>query len=186
MSKHLFNQHPFKAMNSYSQAGQDKFVHALIPGDVGTFLDIGCAGKEGSNTLGLEELGWTGILMDSRSDALNCPRKSLFICADATSFNWSLLLIWRDWDYLSLDIDDGTLDALKQLLLLPSRFRVITIEHDAYRLGDKLRVPERELLTKAGYVLVRPDVCAIGYDPTAPFEDWWTCPELAEAARNLK
>jgi hypothetical protein len=66
-------------MNSYSQAGQDRFVHALIPGDVGTFLDIGCAGKEGSNTLGLEELGWTGILMDSRLNALNCPRKSLFI-----------------------------------------------------------------------------------------------------------
>ena len=44
---------------SLSQAGQDKFAYERI-GNSGTFLDIGCGYDDGSNTLALERLGWTG------------------------------------------------------------------------------------------------------------------------------
>ena len=46
---------------SLSQVGQDKFAYERI-GNSGTFLDIGCGDQNGSNTLALERLGWTGCL----------------------------------------------------------------------------------------------------------------------------
>ncbi len=161
-------------MNYYSQAGQDKWIEeVLIEGEgikKGTFLDIGCGGKEFSNTLGLEEIGWDGWLFDNSESARDwccANRKSIFCCWDATKIKW------RDFDpkivdYLSLDVDEATLSVLMNIPLNRVQFRAITIEHDAYRFGDSLRIPEREILTKAGYTLVRPDVS----NPD-PFEDWW-------------
>ena len=180
---------------SHSQAGQDAFVHALI-GDHGTFFDIGASHPvELSNTYGLEQVEWAGYLMEIEESLVRelwrvrKPRAVFF--EDATKYNWGLFLemvksgdFRASFDYLSLDIDEGTLDCLKRMPLDDLSFRVITIEHDAYRFGDKLRGPEREILTAAGYVLVRPDVC-VPATPDMPFEDWWTCPELAERARSL-
>lgn len=168
---------------SYSQAGQDAFVHALL-GDQGTFLDIGASHPtELSNTYGLEQVGWTGVCVEiehSLCELLRVQRKAVVREGDAIKMPWGHP--WRAGDYLSLDIDGATLDVLRKLMEAKYKFLVITIEHDAYRFGDTLRIPEREILTAAGYVLVRPDVCCT---PGMPFEDWWVTPELVEKARAL-
>jgi hypothetical protein len=155
-------------MKSYSQAGQDVFVRLIYGPDFkGTFLDIGCAGDLYSNTKALEEEGWTGTLVDIDPYAGH-GRKEPFICGDATKCVFNFLS--KRIDYLSLDVDENSLAALKNLPLDTTRFSVITIEHDAYRFGDKLWPGEREILKAKGYSLVCQDVCGA---PGAPFEDWW-------------
>jgi len=163
---------------SNSQAGQDLWAwEKLGKPNCGIFLDIGCGHPQTiNNTYALEKLGWAGWLVDIGAEPIKLcgeMRSARAICADATQIDWRALGLGEARvDYLSLDIDDWTLAALENLLRHGVSFRVATIEHDAYRLGDKLRIPERELLINAGYVLDRADVFASGY-PDFPFEDWW-------------
>lgn len=168
-------------MTDYSQAGQTTFVKKLLIDTgvvpVGSFLDIGCAGLSISNTLGLEELGWRGWLCDNspeaQLDSINRPSK--FILGDATKLNYGFLP--SVVDYLSLDIDGATLDALKKLPLDKTRFRVITIEHDAYRFGETLRLPMADILIAHGYTIICMDVC----NPD-PFEIWAVDKNLVPAS----
>lgn len=52
----------------YSQAGQDEWVYGLI-GDKGFFVDLGAYdGIQTSNSLGLEQKGWTGICVEANKD----------------------------------------------------------------------------------------------------------------------
>jgi hypothetical protein len=52
-------------MKSYSQAGQDLFVNAILNKNDGFFIEIGAYDPEYlSNSLMLEELGWNGICID--------------------------------------------------------------------------------------------------------------------------
>jgi len=174
---------------SYSQIGQDKWVFDLI-GEKGTFLDIGASHPtELSNTKGLEEIGWSGICVEvehSMCDLLRAQRKAMIIEEDATKIDWrkyfSPHINQHEIDYLSLDIDAATLDALQNLPLQWMKFKVITVEHDAYRMPPEFRDGIREILTRNYYYLVRPDVCCT---PGMPMEDWWTTPELADKTRNL-
>jgi hypothetical protein len=53
-------------------------------------------------------------------------------------------------------------------------FKVITIEHDAYRYGNIYRDKEREILTALGYYLLCADVSDHGFE----FEDWWIHPDF--------
>lgn len=167
-------------MNSYSQAGQDRFVHAIIP-RTGTFIDIGCGGKQFSNTLGLEELGWVGILIDNRPNALDVKRSrdSKFICGDARSVDWRGIAPM--WDYLSLDVDEHSLDALRNMPLDRMRFRIITAEHNLY-LSPSLKEPMSKLLADNDYICVCDNVC----NENLPFEDWWVTPELYAEAKRFR
>lgn len=160
-------------MNFYSQAGQDKFVYELLVktgiAPKGTFLDIGAGGRSISNTLGLEEIGWTGWLIDNSPEAQKDSegRNAKFILADATTLDYSFLP--DRVDYLSLDVDSASLSALERLFETSKcRFKVCTLEHDAYRFGDSLRAGQRKAMKAYGYYLVRPNVS----NPD-PFEDWW-------------
>lgn len=164
-------------MNFYSQAGQDRFVHAVLGGK-GTFLDVGCNHPiEKSNTYGLEQqAGWTGLLVDN--DLYCCSickaaRSSSVILADATKIAWPDVLanhgLALHFDYVSLDVDAASLAALQNLLRAGISFKVATVEHDAYRFGHGPRNAMRELLVAAGYELVAGDVM----DQGQPFEDWW-------------
>jgi hypothetical protein len=159
-----------------SQVGQDAWARGLI-GENGTFLDIGANHPiVRSNTFALEQLGWTGVLVDN--DAHCCylcraERKSTVLEGDSTRFDWTALP-QKEFDYLSLDVDAATLDTLRSLLTSGVKFRCATIEHDSYRFGPGPRDAMRKLLTVAGYVLARPDVEHQG----AAFEDWWITPEL--------
>ena len=179
---------------SQSQAGQDLFVHALLPSATGTFLDIGCsAPKEISNTWALEQLGWTGILLDGNinsAEACRAERRNPVVCADATICSWGALFrkhqpSWPTppvFDYVSLDVDEPTHAALLNLLRSGACFNVITIEHDRYHRGERLRGPNRAALFNAGYELIAADV----HNQGCSFEDWWVAPSLLPTAHRFK
>lgn len=174
-------------MKSYSQAGQDKFAWVMNGKKIdGTFLDIGCHdGHAYSNTLGLEELGWTGLALDIQTVSPIRDRRCPFVCADAITADFSKLLTRVEYDYLSLDVDEATPKVLEKIMQVTHlNFGVITIEHDFYRLGPVPRQFERYLLTKCGYELACSDV-VIEPGPGVPgeggpFEDWWVRPTFVD------
>ena len=51
-------------------------------------------------------------------------------------------------EFLSLDVDEAGLSALKNIDLDKFKFKCICIEHDYYRFGESLRQPQREILNK--------------------------------------
>ena len=157
---------------------QDEFARRLI-GDSGTFLDIGCGhGRHGSNTFILERLGWTGLMVDKDNDLINLNRtfrRAGCVAADVTKCNWDTILNRREYDYLSFDVDDATTQAVTHFPWDTCRFRVITIEHDAYRVGSHVCHFIRDILTRAGYLLIAKDV--LTSFSGKPFEDWWVDPK---------
>lgn len=171
-------------MNWHSQAGQDRFAWEMSGKKLsGTFIDIGCNEPFfHNNTAALEEIGWTGICVDI-SPFDYSSRKSDFIQADATheipGLNFFIKTHSGQIDYLSMDADDATLMALAAMVKL-CNFKVITVEHDRYRIGSENQERALALLTDLGYVRVVKDVLA----PESPgmpwsgqpFEDWYFRP----------
>lgn len=167
-----------------SQASQDRFVYTILYGFLkqegpGTYLEIGAGHPVHlSNTCFLETcLGWKGISIDNdtRYQLLwDDIRHNPLVIADATTLDYASILqnSPKHIDYLSLDIDEAYDVVLRQLPLNEYRFKVITIEHDAYRYGDLYRLAERHILTSLGYELLFPDVCSNGLQ----MEDWWIDP----------
>lgn len=169
-------------MNYQSQALQDRFVAKVLNFKRdGFFLDIGsCDAVSTNNTYVFEELGWKGICieMDSQHNESYNKRTCKYIQADATRLDYEAILNNSPEliDYLSLDVDAFSTEVLKRLPLEEQKFGVITIEHDYYIHGGIYRDKQREILTKAGYVLYCPDVLVpLSHDtnPDCSFEDWW-------------
>lgn len=166
-------------MNSYSQAGQDCFAYVLNNRKRnGTFLDIGAYdGYAVSNTLGLEELGWTGFLVDIQCLPSIARRKAKFCCCDVMGADWSTLL--AEWfpekyvDYLSLDVDEASTDTLKRIMATGFVFGCLTVEHDKYRLGPANQERQRSMLLPAGWDLVCSDVIVDSGPFHGEFEDWY-------------
>lgn len=159
---------------SYSQAGQDAWVYSLFPpGHKGTFLDIGCSHPiEINNTYALERMGWNGLLLDvdDVGDLVSKTRSSTFIHADATKFGWDAYTDYTNpIDYLSMDVDGATFDALRNIPFDRQRFNALTVEHDRYRFGPEIAAKIRAHLILFGYRIERLDVTNDGL----PFEDWW-------------
>jgi len=159
---------------SHSQAGQDAWVYSMFPpSHKGTFWDIGCSHPvEINNTYALERIGWNGLLldMDDVGELANKTRSSRFIQADATKFDWSgYTQCHYPVDYLSLDVDSATFDALRNIPFERQRFNVLTVEHDRYRFGPEIAAKIRSHLIFFGYRIERLDVTSEGF----PFEDWW-------------
>lgn len=184
------------AFKSYSQAAQDRFVVAMLAGKHGgTFLDVGCCHPtQISNTYALEsQCDWRGILVDCDPGATKLcheQRKSHVVLGNAAELDWEFVLNTRlpEWrgnaiDYLSLDIDEASADALAAILNAGAVFNVITAEHDFYRNGDRLRAPMRKRLEKHDYALICADVCSA---EGLPFEDWWVAQDLADAASRFR
>ena len=166
-------------MKSFSEAGQDLFVHSRISRTRGTFLDIGCNDPFWhSNSYALELLGWDGILIDNDPEMIARCRKerpcSLAIEADAHSFDWSVIPPYtRHLDYLSLDTrPEDHPQILCNMIEHGLTFNIMTIEHDLYSIGPHVRDEIRTLLRSDGYRLEVPDVCVSGQ----PYEDWWVRP----------
>lgn len=175
-------------MKSYSQCGQDLFAwHMLGKIDDGTFLDVGANHPiEKSNSYGLEEIGWKGVLIENDPNCiplLQLQRTSPVVKADATKFDFSSLKAsFLDvFDYLSLDTD---LASFPSLIGVMNHFspRVITVEHDRYRFGPEPKIRMRQLLKNKGYDLV----CADVKDQGMEFEDWWVAPELSDRADYVR
>lgn len=165
-------------MNWCSQCGQDRFVHFMIPRP-GTFLDIGSGGPDINNTLALEELGWTGFLIDCSQEALEASkgRKARFFLADSRIVDWSFLP--SRMDYLSFDVDQAMLETMNMFPFSKARFNVITMEHNLYypEVYQGLQAAQRAKLSWLGYKLV----CSNVKNGGKPIEDWWVDPGFVSA-----
>lgn len=174
----------------FSDAKQDAFVCNMLKFPrKGYYLDIGSAhSAKHNNTFYLDRLGLKGICIeydsmwnDTYKNRVNCN----YMNKDALTLDYNLLLDSNNFsnevDYLSLDIDELSLDVLKKIPFDRYQFKVITIEHDYYRFEDKLRGPQRDILLNNGYLLLCADVYV--EQPTFPtemssFEDWWVHPKF--------
>lgn len=165
----------------FSQAGQDRFVQALCgSSEGGCYLEIGSGDPAlNNNSLFFEKVAhWKGVSVDinaSHQKKWSQERKNPLVIGDATKLDYAQILkeFPQVIDYLSLDIDDAYDVVLEKIPFDRYQFKVITIEHDAYRFGDKYRLKEREFLKKHGYHLL----CADVHSPRDfQFEDWWIHP----------
>ena len=186
-------------LETWSQCQQDLFVYFLIETDcflikpsTKRFLDIGCRQIESSNTYKLECLGWNGLLFDNDPrwvDFNNEYRSSKFFSIDVTTDEFRKVVMdnpeYLDVDYVSLDVDEDGLQALRNLLEMGVKFKCITFEHDRCSYGYDIKVPSNELLMEYGYSLLFDDVGCDGRDwprpwsdwgDNAPIEDWWIDP----------
>lgn len=180
---------------SSSQAGQDRFAWEMCDRRPdGYFLDVGCnVPIFHSNSYALEQLGWRGLLVDNQVIPGLAARQSEFVICDATIADWPRLIQLylprlSAVDYLSLDCDENTTAALEKIAELPIRFRVITIETDAYLRGDSFKERQRAILIGQGYDLVCNDVCieAGPWGPGGPFEDWYVMPTPTNLEKRNK
>lgn len=190
---------------SHSQAGQDRFVHHVLAGmREGVFVDCGCNHPiEMSNTYTLEkDYGWRGLLVDNDQNCVDLCKKervSKVFMGDGVTSDWRYGLgcamgvfadvsgktgseytaLYRElFDYLSLDCDQATLGVFQSILdATPRRFRVITVETDAYRFGPGPRDAMLALLKQHGYEVLCADVCCT---PGMPFEIWAVDPKLVD------
>ena len=181
-------------MKSFAQAYQDLYVLAMLgKKTMGTYMDIGCyVPKDGNNTYLLDmEFQWDGISIDKDNFNFQSePRRGHFVKCDATlpypieAFELrGKITPSGKMDYLSLDVDEATNDALVPALIF-SKYSIITIEHDLYARGIENQDYQRKILSNHGYVLHVPNV-HIPHNPDLIFEDWWISPELAESNPQL-
>lgn len=179
---------------SRSQAGQDIFfAHILGYKRGGSFCDIGCAEPvDISNSYALEhDLGWSGLLFDLSQKAIGeclARRTSRAVQGNAVIFDFrpELQLLPKTLDALSFDVDEAQVPALANFLAAAddtqTRFRVLCVETDRYRFGDKPREAIINMLSHRGYTLLADDVKSQG----CPFETWWCDPKLVDMAKAEK
>ena len=175
-------------IQSFSYALEDIFTMYLLGGKPGVFIDVGCAHPRlGSNSKLLESRNWSGICIDvSKHSEWDRDRSTKCYCADATRIDYADFFrrehMPRVIDLLSIDVDDACFEVLKRIPFNDRQYKVVIIEHDAYRTSH-LRKVERLFLRERGYDLVCSDVV---HEPSKPFEDWWVHPSHFEASQINK
>ncbi|MEK6879800.1 MAG: FkbM family methyltransferase, partial [Nanoarchaeota archaeon] len=180
-------------MQFFSDDKQDKFVANLLKFKRdGYYLDIGSCASVGSNNSYFFEsqLNWKGICIEINpifNDSYN-QRNCRYVNQDALTIDYEKLFEEEKMplsiDYLSLDIDEASVEALKKLPLDKYRFKAVTIEHDSHVHGDLYKKPQREILNSKGYHLLCADVLNqsgrnIGLSHN--WEDWWVHPDFFTA-----
>jgi len=143
-----------------------------ITGYTGTFLEVGCYHPmNDSNSYALEQIGWSGVCIDKKPFDYS-GRSAEFILGDACDVLSDDRFSGKTFSYVSLDIDQETIDAVNVILDNNISFMFATVEHDKYRFGCDYQNLQHIALSKAGYVPmfidVRPEGSASMY-----FEDWW-------------
>lgn len=182
-----------------SQAQQDVFLYAVLadggvtPSHQGSFVEIGAGNPvHWSNSFIADRaLHWRGVSIEIDETAAagwDQVRTTPVLIGDALAIDYADMFahfkLPKVIDYLSLDIDDAYDTVLARLPLDAYTFRVITIEHDAYRYGPKFRDAERAILQARGYILVCPDMT---FDVTEQsFEDWYVHPDHVPVAAYAK
>jgi hypothetical protein len=170
----------------YSLAKQDQFVANLLNfKKYGFYVDIGSHHSMVANNTYYfsEKLFWKGICVEIDStfsnSYLNRTECNLII-DDATKINYYNLFTSNDVpktiDYLSLDVDSASLDVLEILPLEQYRFKIITIEHDAYLHKDRYQSKQQNILIKNNYKIIAKNVFVEQNGHTEPecaFEDWY-------------
>lgn len=166
-------------IKSYSKEGQDYLAKRLI-GEKGYFLDIGCnSPKLYNNTYLLEQLGWTGILIDINSEKIEeCKKERLspafeIDCSNFTRNDWLRLLELNHApkviDYISLDADDANIDFMENFPFDEYEFKVMTYETDLYSCGNKRKDIVAKVLSE-DYALLLDNA---KLDSGGIWEDWW-------------
>jgi hypothetical protein len=184
-------------MNYFSDDRQDEFcVNLLKFKRGGYYLDIGSGASVGSNnTYFFESLDWKGICIEINSvfNESYLTRTCTYINQNALTVDYEKVFEANEFptsiDYLSLDIDQHSTDALYSLPLDKYRFKVITIEHDSHFYGDKYKDRQRKILGEHGYFLLFGDVLNqsgrnIGKEHA--WEDWWIDPLHFDKSEMLR
>lgn len=172
-------------MNFNSQANQDEFVFNILnKPDSGFYVDIGSQiPNVMNNTYFFETVGWDGICVDKVNYDYR-GRRCKFYCEDAVEVDYRFILKQNFQtnviDYLSIDTDENSLKCLEKIPLSEYTFKVITIEHDSYRFGNKLKDGERRILKEFGYYLLCEDVTCLPLKNDEFFEDWWVKKEFID------
>jgi hypothetical protein len=169
-------------MNFYAKEMQDRFALSLI-GKEGYFLDLGCRGDLYNNTKALEERGWTGLLFDIEKkwiDETKRTRTSPAFCVDVTSDEFLEILNEnakkKIFDYVSMDVDAGSVGALNNFFDGGYSFKVITFEHDLYATQERKGI-SKNIFEENGYFLLFENVLS---KKDRQFEDWWIHPYYFE------
>ena len=168
-------------IDSKSQASQDIFVKYILDDlDKGYFLDIGSYEPiHLSNSYSLEQVGWDGLLFDitDYTNVYKDVRKSKFICGDITKMDLSTVFRENNVpsviDYVSIDVDESTDTFLDIFPFDEYECKVITFEHDAYRIGEQLKNKSREIFKNKWYKLLCSDVGVVSRTDNDNFEDWY-------------
>jgi hypothetical protein len=179
----------------HSHEQQDEFVFNVLDFKTnGIFLDVSCGNPLiGSNTASLEKhLNWQGFCFDivdvESRDSWSSKRSNPFVRMNATSTDFTDFLKSKFTsnsvvDYVSLDIDADSIQALQRILDANLNIATLTFEHEFHRLGDTQRQRSRDILKDAGMVRLFEDVRFPGvlnndHTSTFLFEDWWINPKL--------
>lgn len=176
-------------------SNQDLFIQLLL-GNKGYYVDIGAGDGSrepcASNTYWLEELGWTGILIEYDPQYVKEGRRlrpnSHFVNTNALTVDYKQLFQQcnapKVIDYLSIDIEPSSLAALVRFPFDEYDFKVLTIEHDLYNMPYGV-VQKRELslyMKDKNYVKIVEDVGLV--DSTTRFlEDWYINPKYLHEYR---
>ena len=185
----LINNQIKKHIVPFSKEKQDLFAIKIV-GRNGTFLDVGSGcGSENNNTKCLEKLGWTGFAFDKiPNENWNKNRECPFFNIDVSTEEFSQKLKSLDLekvDYISLDVDSSSYDAICNIVNSGLKFKCMTFEHtwDLTKPNENHKNNSREFLKKNGYKLLFKDVVVEDYSIEhvySSFEDWWVDEETFE------
>lgn len=169
----------------YSKEGQDQFALLCNKNAGGFFLDLGSAHPwDGNNTVRLEEMGWQGVRFDINPHVERIPsvRTSPVVIGDISRRCicdlHPKLLGRKHVDYISFDVDDGTLGTIENFPWAWMRFTCMTFEHDK---RSREYSPKQAAMDQAlhglGYLCLARDVCYEDGGNKHVFEDWWVDPK---------
>ena len=182
-----------KVASNNSRHFQDMFVLSVLDGkENGTFVELGSGHPQlFNNTLLLEkEFGWRGLSIDNSERMCHIfsrNRQSNIILDDAANIDYKSLFdkhcFERKIDFLRLNAEKASIEALKNIPFDNYEFDVIQFQHNAVWWGNDFRKESREILGKLGYILLVSDVAV---DSNSPYEDWWVHPRVASIKQNMK
>lgn len=167
-------------MKSLSQMRQDIFVLKIFK-EKGFFLDFGCGDGYlkpcGNNTYLLEENGWDGLSVDidkTLIESFNRRRSTKSLVCDLTTVDIKQLLqthnVPRVIDYFSFDVDRATEIVLANFPFDNYRFKLMTFEHDLYKVGSHVKNKAKDKLLGLGYEILIENVI---FDNHGEVEDWY-------------
>jgi len=178
-------------MTPNARCHQDFFTFLSLNGEKnGTFLDIGCSDPIiSNNTYGLEKIGWTGICIDSSIEYkifFTEHRSSQYILYEGQDEDQDFNIINNFFnkypviDYLSFNHSFMMNQILFKIPFDKIKFKVITIKHDCYAIGNELKESITKLLKEHNYFLLCDNIKIFYLEKESEFEDWWVNPDLVD------